>query len=181
MIGTRLHLATPLLLALVSACSAREPEDGGRDAGLSGSYRVSICRSSCADSLLVRGHLVLIASADTPGARGGSGCFFLERVRRDVDTYAGIQPSGQLRWETGPSDPLRLELYRSPDASYAVELHAADEGLRGTGRSTGFGYEEGAAPNDTVIAERVGPPDGRLCAPPAAMGQPSGAGIPHRS
>jgi hypothetical protein len=173
MIGTRLRIAAPLLVALVSACSAREPEDGGGDAGLSGSYRVSICRSSCADSLLVRGHLVLIASADTPGARGGSGCFSLERMRGDVDTYAGLQPSGQLRWETGPSDPLRLELYRSPDASYEVELRSAGGGLRGTGQSAGFGHAERAAPTDSVIAERIGPPDGRLCAPPTSA-QPSG-------
>jgi len=163
--------AAPLLVALLSACSASEPEDRRRDPRLDGSYRVSICRGACADSLLVRGYLVLSAE---PGAGGGEGCFSLQRMRGDVDTYAGIQPSGQVRWTPASGDPLRLDLYRSPDASYAVELHPAGDGLRGTGRSAGFGYTDRAAPTDSVIAERVGPPDGRLCAPPASTRAPAG-------
>jgi len=166
----RLLPAAPVLVALLSACSAysaRRPEVGGGDAPLPGTYRVSICRPGCADSLLVRGYLVLAAPTNPSGADYGSGCFSLERMR-GVNSFAWLSPSGPLDWRTAPGDPLRFGLYRSPDASYEVELRPVNGALRGTGRFAEFGYAEDAFPTNSVIAERIGPPDGRLCGLPAA-------------
>jgi len=172
---SRLRPAAPMLVALLSACSAfsaREPAGDGRDASLPGSYRVSICRGTCADSLRVSGYLVLATPpANFEGAGSGPGCFSLQRLR-GVNGFAWLAPSGQLYWRTAPDDPLRFELYRSPDAGYGVELHAANGRLRGTGRFWEFGYPE-EFPTDSVIAERIGPPDERLCALPASTRRPS--------
>jgi hypothetical protein len=93
-----------------------------------------------------------------------NGCYVLTRPRGGARTYAGLNGVAGTRWRIDGKRPriVRFTLYRSPDASHQVEAARVAGGLRGRGRSRGFGTTMWS-PVDTIVAERVGPPDVGRC------------------
>src|SRR5690349_935025 len=101
------------------------------DSLVPGTYQVRICRAPCDPAndsgLLVKGTVVLLAHGvprhllpSTPHEdyyhRFRNACFFLEVVRNDDDTYAGVFAVGMTGWGRDAKDSLvQFGVYWSPD------------------------------------------------------------------
>src|SRR4051812_18033334 len=154
-----------------------------------GTYRIAICKRGCeaADTaraeawgvlVLMDSPLTLAASGDSGDAGFGSGrarrgsttpnaCYGLDRPD-SARTYAGITSAGQTWWAADARGDVRVQLYRSPDASYVATLRASSGGaLRGHGASRGTGVVETDWPDDSISAVRIGAADASLCIPSA--------------
>lgn len=166
--------------ALLLAAGVADPSSytATHPVAYAGTYAFRVCRGPCTAAPDFTGTLVLF---ERP-IRNAQGQFF----RADLDTqYA----NGCFVWSKtsgGPfsSEPRRfiswalfedaadLELVHSSDGGYFVRLNLAPKGLHGTGM-VGGGAIGPVAPNSTppvrdeVIAQRLGEPDIKLCAPHA--------------
>ena len=150
-----------------------------------GNYAILVCRDGCnqrdSTRAYLAGTLVLaepaaigaMMTAVVPTYRGGDitdidghsidGCFSVTLRQRQDDSYAGIAPWGLFAWREDKSGEFRFSLYRSPDAGYTVKARASGDLLTGSGESWGVGVTEIAAPQDSVLAWWIGPPDTGPC------------------
>jgi hypothetical protein len=92
-------------------------------------------------------------------------CYAFKR-KVHAQSYAGISERGVSSWLLR-GKTIEFDLFRSPDAGYAVEIQRSGGLLTGTGRSSGVGA--GAPPRghtlDTIVGRRVGPPVISACGP----------------
>lgn len=170
----RILTATLLALAALGAGGAVDAQS------VAGTYELALCRTaSCAPGDTTTAYLtatvVLLDSAAAarhalPPARwqkeAANGCFRVRHYRQLTDSYAGIMREGRLHWRrpvAGASGALTFLLYRSPDASYGVQVSPATGGLAGWGTSDGIGVAEISGPRDTVVAVRVSEADPARC------------------
>ena len=158
------------LLALTLTADSQVPSPAG-------SYNLLICRGGCGNfdstRAYIRGGLVLSDSI-LPQVRNApfflsnkpNGCFVLRILQERGDSYAGIIPVGPVYWKRAiGNDTIGFPIYRSPDAGYELSLVVSPRGLEGIGNSWGAGVVEIHAPDDSILAVRIGQPDSRLCKP----------------
>jgi hypothetical protein len=97
-------------------------------------------------------------------------CYVSARVRLVHDSYAGQMPSGIFAVQPRSDTPvIVLVLTANVDAFYDAYVVIRDGRLQGYAKSDG-GFPQGASakwPKDTVVGERIGPPDPRPCFRPA--------------
>lgn len=142
-----------------------------------GVYAIAICEGVCtsvADTAFVSGRVVLLDRTllDKAGhpkrvefAGKANGCFELSPLRKQTDSYAGLQKSGYLAWKQSSADgSVQFSLFRSPDAGYEVSVEPTARGFVGTGSSWGGAGEGTATPADAVTLVRLGDVPAGACA-----------------
>ena len=173
---SRRTLSYPLLSALSCATSpqvGRMPATGAAR-WPSGRYSIALCRGSCGtdtpDRAYARGTLLLFPSDVPQGAGlGPAGCFALQGIRPQPDSYALEDGKGPVVIRPGPDACLKFLLYSSADASYVVTLHRGPHGFIGSGQSVGgagdcrFSGCIWRSPVDEVVAIRLGNADPAEC------------------
>ena len=157
-----------------------------RDIAPAGTYRVTVCRGSCAGgrgTLVAEGILVLEAQSfsieEIPQQARGyfekyenillhedagdapNACFALRSLKSG--TLAGSTPAGLTRWTRTAGDSIRLRLYHSADAGYDVRLSVRAEGVEGYGQSWGPWPPSENSPSNVIVARRIGPPNRDPC------------------
>jgi len=166
-----------VVLALCVASSAAAALAEKPD--VTGTYELSVCKSDCelTQSVIAKGTVVLFnrpLSSNEIDKLGPSrffgpaealrACFSGARPEH-AETYAFIQKTSATSWSF-ENGVLKIELFRSPDASYEAELRLQGDVLSGVGHSWGAGAGAprfGAA--DVITGRRVGPPNISACSP----------------
>jgi hypothetical protein len=101
------------------------------------------------------------------GSYGGppwNACFAVVRRGRRSPTYAGMSGVGVFAIEPDPrADTINLMLGAALDAFFTVHVMIGDCRFVGIGRSVSGPRYADAAPPDTVVGVRVGPPDPQRC------------------
>jgi alpha-tubulin suppressor-like RCC1 family protein len=178
-------VSIPLACLALAACARGTAQREQKT--LAGTYRIAVCRGPCepGDTARALAHGVLVIGEGPLDPRSLSGsartmlefslvdrgsgapnaCYALDRPER-AETYAGIAPAGLTRWVRRPDGTLGMALYRSPDAGYDAVVQVQEDGLRGRGKSWGFGAD--SIPEDSIAGRRTGPPDPSLCVPSRA-------------
>jgi hypothetical protein len=147
-----------------------------------GTYAISVCKTApCtpgdSSHAVAWGQLVLFADSINLRAlpdsarrlleglfldRPANGCVIMQRAS-NATTYAGGVRGTYWSSDSSRGGWINLTLYRSPDAHHAVTARVIGTALRGTGRSAGAGAAEVDWPTDTIVGERIGPPDLAAC------------------
>lgn len=171
-----IHVSRLALVFLLAAGVGDRVYAAAQPAAYAGTYALRVCHGPCAATPDFTGTLVLFEHP----IRNAQGHFF----RADLDTQDAngcfvwskasggpfsSDPQGFFSWALyeGAAD---LQLVRSPDGGYLVRLNLAPKGLHGTGLVEGGAIgpvaPDSAPPaRDEVIAERLGDPDIKWCAP----------------
>ena len=184
----RCALLTVLAATAGTSCSEKRsgpalPVHG--PAIVSGNYRLQICREGCGAADASRAYIVgTLVLADTEirsrqekylfyfvpadtlirTPLAANGCFQLDRITEHVLSYAGIIRGARILWRRiSGTDTLEFPLFRSPDAGYTVKLVQFGDTLKGTGHSWGAGSAYIDAPDDAILATRIGEADARVC------------------
>jgi hypothetical protein len=126
------------------------------DAGVQATLYVSIQRKAFNHQLRLGG----IPSPDD------NACYATVRIVRVAHpTIAGQFGGGSFPTKPNSQRPdISLVLGGSVDAFYIADVVVQDGRMEGTGRSTGSAISpDAAAPTDTVVGVRIGPPDLRPC------------------
>jgi hypothetical protein len=101
------------------------------------------------------------------GSYGGppwNSCFTVVRRGGRSRTYAGMSGVGVFATEPNPgADTINLILGAALDAFFTVHATVGDGRFEGIGRSVSAPRYADAAPPDTVVGVRVGPPDPERC------------------
>ena len=105
--------------------------------------------------------MLLIGSYGSPP---WNACFTVVRRRGRSRTYAGLSGVGVFAIEPVPAaDTINLMLGAALDAFFTVHATIGDGRFEGIGRSVSAPRYADAAPPDTVVGARVGPPDPQRC------------------
>jgi hypothetical protein len=172
-----MRLSVPALLAVaVDGCTVQS-KNVGTVSQVAGAYELIICNRACSfsnrESVFATARVMLFDRVLTLEEMKRINPVFIDthdvKAYYEVNAQAGAQ--SYLRtganigtWEANGST-LRFNLFRSPDAGYAVAVERAGNLLRGSGQSWGFGMS--APPKeygpDVVVGRRVGPPDSTKC------------------
>ncbi len=169
--------------------SAEEARSGSPDSGTSfgthdtelllGNYRVRVCRGGPCSTDRDRGVLRLLlidldrmladslqrsitqSRGDSKRRVYGVGCYALQRVVTDSETVAGWGAQRRV-WQFDPQTAhVWIPAGGSIDESYEIEAHLKNGVMNGVGRSH-FGVGPRVA-IDTIVGQRVGPPDSTHC------------------
>ena len=144
-----------------------------------GTYAVLFCQGSCPATTYRTGTLVLFdwplrdAQGHTRGKwleRGRiNGCLTLDPVHGAPGGwvfYRGLAPRRFLVWSVVDGRSARLELDRTVDAGYTVDLRLTSSGLGGTGMFWSSLGPPGTPPSphpDAIQARRIGDADPAWC------------------
>ena len=166
-----MRIVVRTLLSIIVAAAAAGVAPALSAQPVSGTYELALCRAApCAPTDTAAAYLIatVVLLDSAAAARHGlprpryeqgsaNGCFRIRHSRRLGDSYAWISGTGEFRWRpvVGSPGALTFALYRSPDASYDVQLSPTTGGLAGWGNSGGVGVADITAPRDTVVAVRV--------------------------
>jgi hypothetical protein len=148
---------------------------------MTGNYQLLICKSPCSfeqpQSAVAEGVLVLSDEPLSPGdiqklgpshfsaSNEPRACFAGSRSD-SAETFAFLGKRGVTSWAL-ENGLIKLELFRSADAGYEIELERIGEVLIGKGVSWGAGVAAPQYSHDFVIGRRIGPVNISVCLEPA--------------
>jgi hypothetical protein len=178
----------PLIVAFIHVLSCTVPKPIDRPQDIEGTYKFVICGNNCSmdgsGDVLVQGIVVLQNAQltreqsaslhklfrgrelypDEPVYRGHApfGCYSLRTIRHNKQCWAGMIPRDFTEWwHDRVSDSTSFLLLRTVDSSYTVSGHFSGGHFEGKGQTSPWtGY---ISERQTVLAERIGPPDIQHC------------------
>jgi hypothetical protein len=182
--GVAPAMRSHILLLLVAEVLALAPKLRAPQRPFEGTYRLLVCRGGCGNRDSSRAYVqgILVFTDSTFGIdrlpaearrrlefsymfmgdarshdNNPNGCFVLKPRKRLGDSYLAIETVGLLKWRRTTTGMVSFDLYHSPDAGYSVTLAQTAANLAGSGTSWGAGVVEIHAPDDSIVAWRLGP------------------------
>lgn len=157
-----------------------EPYSATHPAVYAGTYAVSICHGSCAGRSVrpFRTGTIVLFDGPLQNQHGHTflseldrdpvnACFVLNHTALSGDKDTFVPAHGFFSWAV-LEGTVELELVRSADAGYGVNLHLTPTGLGGTGAfwaSIPAAPDSPRVPPDVISAVRIGEPDIAKCPP----------------